>query len=159
MIDNPTPTRAEASDCATAIFDSADAGELASSSLPLSVCLTLSLYLPIPLSLSLSLSLYLSLSHSVSPYPSLSLSLSLSLSSSLFFIFFCAQNIFFHLTHSLTLNACSSFHLTLILSVMLSAESAAGKYPVESVTMQQLIINKVEVSGGVERTGQEQRGS
>ena len=28
---------------------------------------------------------------------------------------------------------------------MLSAESAAGKYPVESVTMQQLIINKVEV--------------
>jgi pyruvate kinase len=29
---------------------------------------------------------------------------------------------------------------------MLSAESAAGKYPVESVTMQQLIINKVEVS-------------
>ena len=30
--------------------------------------------------------------------------------------------------------------------VMLSAESAAGKYPVESVTMQQLIINKVEVS-------------
>ena len=31
------------------------------------------------------------------------------------------------------------------LTVMLSAESAAGKYPVESVTMQQLIINKVEV--------------
>ena len=29
-------------------------------------------------------------------------------------------------------------------AVMLSAESAAGKYPVESVTMQQLIINKVE---------------
>jgi pyruvate kinase len=27
---------------------------------------------------------------------------------------------------------------------MLSAESAAGKYPIESVTMQQLIINKVE---------------
>jgi pyruvate kinase len=53
MIDNPTPTRAEASDCATAIFDSSDA-------------------------------------------------------------------------------------------VMLSAESAAGKYPVESVTMQQLIINRVE---------------
>eukprot|EP01035_Chromulina_nebulosa_P018739 gene18739-24504_t len=53
MIDNPTPTRAEASDCATAIYDSSDA-------------------------------------------------------------------------------------------VMLSAESAAGKYPVESVTMQQLIINKVE---------------
>jgi len=53
MIDNPTPTRAEASDCATAIFDSADA-------------------------------------------------------------------------------------------VMLSAESAAGKYPIDSVTMQQLIINKVE---------------
>jgi pyruvate kinase len=53
MIENPTPTRAEASDCATAIFDSSDA-------------------------------------------------------------------------------------------VMLSAESAAGKYPVESVTMQQLIINRVE---------------
>lgn len=55
MIENPTPTRAEASDCATAIFDSADA-------------------------------------------------------------------------------------------VMLSAESAAGKFPVESVTMQQLIINKVETN-------------
>jgi pyruvate kinase len=27
---------------------------------------------------------------------------------------------------------------------MLSAESAAGKYPLESVTMQQLVINKVE---------------
>jgi pyruvate kinase len=27
---------------------------------------------------------------------------------------------------------------------MLSAESAAGKYPVESVTMQQRIINRVE---------------
>ena len=53
MIENPTPTRAEASDCATAIFDSADA-------------------------------------------------------------------------------------------VMLSAESAAGKYPVESVTMQHRIIDKVE---------------
>jgi pyruvate kinase len=53
MIENPTPTRAEASDCATAIFDSADA-------------------------------------------------------------------------------------------VMLSAESAAGRYPVESVTMQQRIINRVE---------------
>lgn len=53
MIENPTPTRAEASDCATAIFDSSDA-------------------------------------------------------------------------------------------VMLSAESAAGKYPIESVTMQQLIINKIE---------------
>lgn len=53
MIENPTPTRAEASDCATAIYDSSDA-------------------------------------------------------------------------------------------VMLSAESAAGKYPVESVTMQQQIINKVE---------------
>jgi pyruvate kinase len=53
MIENPTPTRAEASDCGTAIFDTADA-------------------------------------------------------------------------------------------VMLSAESAAGKYPVESVTMQQLIINKIE---------------
>lgn len=53
MIDNPTPTRAEASDCATAIYDSSDA-------------------------------------------------------------------------------------------VMLSAESAAGKFPVESVTMQQNIINKVE---------------
>ena len=53
MIENPTPTRAEASDCATAIFDCADA-------------------------------------------------------------------------------------------VMLSAESAAGKYPVESVTMQQRIIQKVE---------------
>jgi len=53
MIDNPTPTRAEASDCATAIFDSSDA-------------------------------------------------------------------------------------------VMLSAESAAGKYPIEAVTMQQHIINKVE---------------
>ena len=35
--------------------------------------------------------------------------------------------------------------ITLYLTVMLSAESAAGKYPVESVTMQQLIINKVEV--------------
>ena len=53
MIENPTPTRAEASDCATAIFDSSDA-------------------------------------------------------------------------------------------VMLSAESAAGKYPVESVYMQQLVINRVE---------------
>jgi pyruvate kinase len=53
MIENPTPTRAEASDCGTAIFDTADA-------------------------------------------------------------------------------------------VMLSAESAAGKFPVESVTMQQLIINKIE---------------
>ena len=53
MIENPTPTRAEASDCATAIFDSSDA-------------------------------------------------------------------------------------------VMLSAESAAGKFPVEAVTMQQLIINRVE---------------
>lgn len=53
MIENPTPTRAEASDCATAIFDSSDA-------------------------------------------------------------------------------------------VMLSAESAAGKYPVESVTMQQRIISNVE---------------
>ena len=29
-------------------------------------------------------------------------------------------------------------------AIMLSAESAAGKFPVESVTMQQLIINKVE---------------
>lgn len=29
-------------------------------------------------------------------------------------------------------------------AVMLSAESAAGKYPIESVTMQQLVINKVE---------------
>jgi pyruvate kinase len=29
-------------------------------------------------------------------------------------------------------------------AVMLSAESAAGKYPLESVTMQQLVINKVE---------------
>lgn len=28
---------------------------------------------------------------------------------------------------------------------MLSAESAAGKYPTEAVTMQQLIINQVEV--------------
>lgn len=54
MIESPTPTRAEASDCATAIFDSSDA-------------------------------------------------------------------------------------------VMLSAESAAGKYPIESVTMQQLIIHKVEL--------------
>ena len=53
MIESPTPTRAEASDCATAIFDSSDA-------------------------------------------------------------------------------------------VMLSAESAAGKFPVEAVTMQQLIINRVE---------------
>lgn len=53
MIENPTPTRAEASDCATAIYDSCDA-------------------------------------------------------------------------------------------VMLSAESAAGKYPIESVTMQQMIINNVE---------------
>jgi pyruvate kinase len=54
MIENPTPTRAEASDCATAIYDSSDA-------------------------------------------------------------------------------------------VMLSAESAAGKYPVEAVFMQQSIINKVEL--------------
>ena len=53
MIENPTPTRAEASDCATAIYDSSDA-------------------------------------------------------------------------------------------VMLSAESAAGKYPIESVLMQQQIINRVE---------------
>eukprot|EP01034_Spumella_vulgaris_P015980 gene15980-20417_t len=29
-------------------------------------------------------------------------------------------------------------------AVMLSAESAAGRYPLESVTMQQLVINKVE---------------
>jgi pyruvate kinase len=29
-------------------------------------------------------------------------------------------------------------------AVMLSAESAAGKYPIEAVTMQQLVINKVE---------------
>ena len=36
-------------------------------------------------------------------------------------------------------------------AVMLSAESAAGRFPVESVTMQQLIINKVE-SDGVFRT-------
>ena len=61
MIENPTPTRAEASDCATAIYDSSDA-------------------------------------------------------------------------------------------VMLSAESAAGKYPIESVLMQQQIINRVETDE-VFRTG------
>ena len=33
-------------------------------------------------------------------------------------------------------------------AVMLSAESAAGKFPIESVTMQQLIINKVETDEG-----------
>ena len=32
--------------------------------------------------------------------------------------------------------------------VMLSAESAAGKYPIESVTMQQLVINRVETDEG-----------
>lgn len=32
-------------------------------------------------------------------------------------------------------------------AVMLSAESAAGRYPIESVTMQQQVINKVETDG------------
>ena len=32
-------------------------------------------------------------------------------------------------------------------AIMLSAESAAGMYPVESVTMQQKIVNKVESDG------------
>ena len=40
----------------------------------------------------------------------------------------------------------TNLHYNINVTVMLSAESAAGKYPVESVTMQQLIINKVEVS-------------
>jgi pyruvate kinase len=36
-------------------------------------------------------------------------------------------------------------------AVMLSAESAAGKYPIESVTMQQQVINTVESDAGFRR--------
>lgn len=53
----------------------------------------------------------------------------------------------FHLFSLFALSPPPPLPSSLYFTVMLSAESAAGKYPVESVTMQQLIINKVEVRG------------